>query len=169
MEDHHANDGQQGHGRIGGEQEDQWEGDLDGCATDVGQTAGHVRGAQVVGEVAVVAPLERLGRPWRVAHHGGDDLGEVDAELREAGSDPHGHDQQLEGDDHVDVAERGKEHDRRQVLLAAGGQEDHLVAQAHDHQQADQHEEHDRVDQAGIVRHEQVERRCSTRSAGRGR
>ena len=55
-----------------------------------------VRRPQVVGEVAVVRPLEPLERHGRaVAHHRRDDVGEVQAELRDTGPEPHRDDQQL--------------------------------------------------------------------------
>ena len=62
------------------------------CAMNVGE----LRRPQVVREVAVVRPLEPLERHRRaVADHRRDDVGEVLAELRDAGTDPHHDDQQL--------------------------------------------------------------------------
>ena len=124
------------HGVVVREQQDQRRHELDQRAADVRQADGALRRAQVLGEVAVVQPLDRLGRqPRRVADHRRDHVGEVAAELRERRAAPHDHDQQLRRDDHVDEREEGEEDQRGQVLLAAGGEEEHLVAQAEHDQQ----------------------------------
>ena len=126
MERHHQSGTGKCDNSIGGEQKNQRGSDLDEGSQDVADPAGNFGGAKVVGEVAVVRSLESL--PRRVREHGRDHHGEVMAELGDAGTDPHGHDEQFEGDDHVDEGQEAEEQDRGKVLLAAGGDEDDLVS-----------------------------------------
>ncbi len=141
VEGHHAHHSEQRDGQVRREQQDERQHDLDRRTAHVGKQRRGVRRAQVVGEAANVAALDALGHPRCVAHHRHDDTREVMAELRDAGAHPHRDDQQLEGDDEIDVGEDRKEDQRRDVLLAAGGQEHDLVPQTHDDEQTDEPED----------------------------
>ena len=73
-----------------------------------------------------------------VAHHRRDHEREVLVELGCRRAEPDHQADQLGGDDHVHpVADEQERHRERRVHLAAGGQEDHLVAQAEHRQQAE--------------------------------
>ena len=118
----------------------------------VGHEVGGPRWPQIAWEVAVMRPLDPLERhKGAVADHRGDDVGEVFAELRHAGTDPYHDDQQLQRDDHVDERQHGEEEHRRQVLLTPRSEEDDLVAQAVQHQQHDRRDQQRRVDEPGCV------------------
>ena len=81
--------------------------------------------------------LMNRGRNNRVvAHHRRDHEREVLVELGRGRADPDHQADELGGDDHVHpVAGEQERHRERRVHLAAGGQEDHLVAQAEHGQQ----------------------------------
>ena len=123
-------------------------------------------------EVAVVRPLDPLERhAGAVADHRRDDVGEVFAELRDAGTDPHHDDQQLQRDDHVHERQHGEEDQRRQVLLTPRSEEDGLVAQTVQHQQHDRRDQQRRVDQPGCVVRQGLSTasRCALRGPAAGR
>ncbi len=109
------------------------------------------RRAQILGEVGVVQPLDRLGRkPRHVGHHRPQHVGEVPVALREARAEPDDHDQQLRGHDHVDKREERHEDQCGEILLAAGRDEQHLVPQAEDHEQGDDGDDRRRCHEARI-------------------
>jgi hypothetical protein len=107
-----------------------------------GEALGQPRRAQILWEVAVVQPFDRVeGEPRHVRHHRREHVGEVPAELREPGAQPHADDQQLRGHNHVHEREEHEEDQRGDVLLAACRDEQHLVAQAEDHEQRNNRDE----------------------------
>ena len=101
VEAHHQQRRGQRHPLVGGEEQDQRSDDLDRGAIDVCHEVRQPRRPHVAPEVAVVGPPHPFGREYRVADHRRNDVGEVLTELREAGADPHHHDQHLQRDDHV--------------------------------------------------------------------
>ena len=92
----------------------------------------HPARPQVVGEVLEELPFDAPRPDNRVvAHHRRDHEREVLVELGRGRAEPDHQADELGGDDHVHpVAGEQERHRERRVHLAAGGQEDHLVAQA---------------------------------------
>lgn len=116
---------------------------LDNSA-DVGDNPRQQPGPQVAGELLEKHPLDEPRPKQRVVgHHRGDHKREVPVEFRCRRTDPDHQEHQFGGHDHVYTVQAAeqKRHRQRRVDLAAGGQEDHLVAQAqHTEKQQDQHD-----------------------------
>ena len=131
-----------------GDEQDQRQGELDHRA-QVGGERPDRRGPQVLGVVAVEAPLRRPPAvPGRVADHHRDHEGEVTVELRGGRPPPDADEDELRGDDHV--GQREEEDDRQVAVdLGAGGEEGHLVAQAEQDEEGEQDADRDRVEAAG--------------------
>ena len=133
-------------------------------------------GPQVLGVVAVQPALGRARAvPRRVADHHRHDEREVPVELGRRGAPPDADEHELRGDEQV--ADREQEHEQQQpVQFRARAQERHLVAQAEQHEQAEQHGDRGGVEAAGrgagdgvAVRQQQVDagRRARPRTAPR--
>ena len=128
---------------------------------EVGDETRQCAGPQVVRVVLEHRPLERSRRDERVVRqHRGDHEREVAVELRRRRAQPDHHEDHFGPDD--DVCPGEQEHQRqRRVHLAAGGQENDLVAQADD-------SEH-REDRDGLPPRQHANCRCPARELARCR
>ena len=131
---------------------DQRGGDLDGGAVDVCHEVGQARRPQVVREVAVVRLAARnFGANIVLLTIGGITLAKCLPNFEKPAPTHTTTITIFNAMIMLTNGKSGEDHQHRQVLLAAGGQEDGLVPQSDQHQQRDRRDQQRRVHQTGCV------------------